>query len=134
MVCSKCGKISTEGYFCTKCGSPLYAQQSVLHQNNLSINSVRYAPNYQQSHMSDNQVQYTAITSNKSKVKAKSLCLWGLFIFFPIAGLHRFYVGKIGSGLLYLLTAGLCGIGTIYDLYRLSLGMFTDNVGQPLRR
>lgn len=32
-----------------------------------------------------------------------------------IAGLHRFYLGKPLSGLLYLITGGLFGIGTIYD-------------------
>jgi predicted transcriptional regulator len=39
--------------------------------------------------------------------------LWiGSFI---IPGLHRFYLGKVGSGLRYLFTWGLGGIGTIYD-------------------
>lgn len=37
--------------------------------------------------------------------------------FIGLAGLNRFYVGKIGSGFLYLITFGLFGIGTIYDLF-----------------
>lgn len=34
---------------------------------------------------------------------------------FGLAGLQRFYLGKIGTGLLYLFTGGLFGIGTLYD-------------------
>lgn len=35
---------------------------------------------------------------------------------FGIAGIHRFFVGHIGMGILYFLTAGLCFIGTIVDM------------------
>jgi len=33
-----------------------------------------------------------------------------------VAGIHRFFVGHIGMGILYLLTVGLCFIGTIVDM------------------
>ncbi|HMM11840.1 MAG TPA: TM2 domain-containing protein [Bacteroidales bacterium] len=41
------------------------------------------------------------------------LCLIG---FVGFAGIHRFLMNQIGMGILYLLTAGLCIIGTIVDL------------------
>jgi len=39
---------------------------------------------------------------------------------FGIAGLHRFYIGQIGMGLIYLFTFGFLGIGLIIDLFTLS--------------
>lgn len=39
--------------------------------------------------------------------------------------MHRFYLGKIGSGILYLLTGQLFGIGWIIDLFL--LGGMVDN-------
>lgn len=50
----------------------------------------------------------------KNLVTAYVLCLLG---FFGFAGLHRFYLGKFGSGVVYLLTFGFLGIGTIVDLF-----------------
>jgi TM2 domain-containing membrane protein YozV len=41
------------------------------------------------------------------------LALIGLF---GVAGVHRFFIGHIGMGVLYFLTAGLCFIGTIVDM------------------
>ena len=46
-------------------------------------------------------------------------------------GIHRFYVGKIGTGILYLLTGGLFGIGWLVDLVKVCTGKFTKKDGTP---
>lgn len=38
---------------------------------------------------------------------------------FGVCGLHRFYLGKFGTGLLYFVTGGLFGLGTLYDAFTL---------------
>lgn len=45
---------------------------------------------------------------------------WVLLIFLGLFGVHRFYMGKFVSGLVYLLTGGLFGIGYIYDICTLN--------------
>lgn len=45
---------------------------------------------------------------------------WLLLTFLGALGLHRFYLGKWGTGILYLLTFGLFGIGIIYDFLTLN--------------
>ena len=45
---------------------------------------------------------------------------WILLTFLGIFGVHRFYMGKILTGLLYLLTGGLLLIGVIYDFWTLN--------------
>ncbi|HUZ17910.1 MAG TPA: TM2 domain-containing protein, partial [Spirochaetia bacterium] len=44
--------------------------------------------------------------------------LW-LFSGFGALGFHRFYLNKFGTGILYILTGGLFGVGMIYDLFTL---------------
>jgi TM2 domain-containing membrane protein YozV len=45
---------------------------------------------------------------------------WILLTFLGWLGMHRFYQGKWGTGILYLLTLGLLGIGVLYDFLTLN--------------
>ena len=45
---------------------------------------------------------------------------WILLTFLGPFGLHRFYLGKWGTGLLYLFTLGLLGLGVLYDFWTLN--------------
>ena len=67
--------------------------------------------------------------SDKSRGMALLLCalLGGL-------GIHRFYVKKTGTGVLWLLTFGLFGIGIIIDLIMIVCGNFTDDEGKVLEK
>ncbi len=79
--------------------------------------------------MNTNMNAGLGLPPRKSKTVALILCILG---FFGLAGLHRMYVGKVGSGVLHLFTYGFCLIGTIIDLISILSGGFRDSYGQPL--
>jgi TM2 domain-containing membrane protein YozV len=57
---------------------------------------------------------------------------WLLLIFLGIFGIHRFYMGKWGTGILYLLTGGLLFIGVIYDFCTMNRQISELNGARPL--
>ncbi len=67
--------------------------------------------------------------SEKRKLPAFLLCL-----FFGVFGVHRYYVGKIATGLMQLCTAGGLGIWVLFDLLVILLGGFTDKEGKLITK
>ena len=63
--------------------------------------------------------------SGKKKTTAALLCF-----FLGGAGFHRFYVGKVGTGILTIVTFfGFCGIWPLVDFIQILRGRFTDKLG-----
>ncbi|MFB4275869.1 MULTISPECIES: TM2 domain-containing protein [unclassified Nonomuraea] len=66
---------------------------------------------------------------------AKSWLVAVLLCFFLGAlGVHRFYVGKIGTGILMIVTLGGLGVWVLIDFIMILIGKFTDKQGQPLAK
>lgn len=55
-----------------------------------------------------------------------------LVFLFGVFGFHRFYVGKTGTGFLWLFTLGLFGIGAMVDFWVVLLGGFKDKAGNTV--
>ena len=118
---------------CPNCGAPMqgntcpYCQYTEpVEQGNVTgnvvINNVYTQPQ-------STNVRYTQSISPKNKTVALLLC-----IFLGYFGAHKFYVGKIGMGVVYLFTYGLFGIGWIIDIISILCGTFKDSNNLPLKQ
>ncbi len=103
--CKYCGeKIPEDAIICTKCGRQI--EQMKTDNPNIVINNTNTNTNVNK----NTTVGYTG--KPKNKWVSLLLCI------FTICG-HKFYEGKIGMGIVYLLTGGLFGIGWIIDIISL---------------
>jgi TM2 domain-containing membrane protein YozV len=75
----------------------------------------------------DNVAPAPTGASSKSKITTLLLC-----IFLGGLGVHRFYVGKVGTGIVWLLTLGVFGIGVLVDIIMIAMGKFKDKQGNLL--
>jgi TM2 domain-containing membrane protein YozV len=75
------------------------------------------------------QMVPTILVSSKSRAIALVLAF-----FFGLIGVHRFYVGKAGTGVLMILTVGGFGLWCLIDFIMILVGSFTDKSGLFLKR
>jgi TM2 domain-containing membrane protein YozV len=99
----------TNSKYCSQCGLQLQSNTKFCNQ------------------CGSNTSSSTEIRSDKSAVITLLLC-----IFLGSLGLHRFYVGKVKTGILMLLTGGGLGIWTLVDLIQIACCNFTDKENKYL--
>lgn len=96
--CSHCGKeINKDAKICIHCGCKVESATPQIIINNTNTNA----------------------NIANGIVGGRYINKWIAFIlcfFFGALGVHKFYEGKIGTGILYLLTCGLFGIGWFVDI------------------
>ena len=124
VTCPKCGMDPhTESFVEAKpaAASPVKSARTVYIQQNdpvrVVVEQTKFLP-----------VTFLAQTSPKSRLAALLLCgFLGAF------GIHRFYVGKIGTGILWLCTLGWLGVGALVDFIVIACGAFRDSDGLKVR-
>ena len=127
--CPNCGtSLDQDAKFCANCGTQITAQPQQVSQPPQSQPTIVSSPTQTQSVSQAVHVHvaggYPQGPSQKSRLVALLLCA-----FFGAFGIHRFYVGKIGSGVIYLFTVGIWFIGWGIDFIVILLGGFKDGMG-----
>ena len=124
-TCVYCGKL-----FCSDClveiggknycrehvNNAVSAQAASTQQPNIIINNSN-------NNVNNNGAGFNSI-SPKSRLVSLLLCL-----FLGWLGVHRFYVGKIGTGIIWLFTLGFFGFGALIDFVIILIGSFRDKNG-----
>ena len=131
MNCKNCGaEVGNEYRLCPYCRSELEyptnnSQPPIIINNVMNNQNTNRNTNINYNHAHRN------VISSKSKSTTLLLCLLG---FIGLGGLHRFYVGKATSGIIYFLTMGGFLFGKIYDLTKITSDTFTDSNGLPIKK
>jgi TM2 domain-containing membrane protein YozV len=129
--CSCCGAsnaVAQQPYQYQQIPSTQYQQQPALQYQQQPTATYQQAQGQPQVFI-NNQASAggTIAIPPKNKWVAFVLCL-----FLGMIGVHCFYTGKIGMGVLYFFTLGLFGIGWIIDIIRILVGGYYDKWGRQL--
>ena len=102
--------------FCPKCGAPVEDSATFCPKCGTSL-----------------QAQPASPLDSKVPSDGRWLIALLLCFFLGCLGIHRFYVGKTGSGIAMLLTCGGCGIWALVDFIMILVNSFTEKDGRPLK-
>ncbi len=115
--CSSCGReLGEESGFCPGCGTSLHQTAAV------------HAPE------AETAVPVPRMSEQRGISRTEKLILpaFLLCFFLGVFGAHRFYVGKVGTGILQLLTLGGLGVWALIDMIMIIVGAFTDRDGNKI--
>ena len=102
--------------FCPKCGAPVEDSATFCPKCGTFL-----------------QAQPASPLDSKVPSDGRWLIALLLCFFLGCLGIHRFYVGKTGSGIAMLLTCGGCGIWALVDFIMILVNSLTDKDGRPLK-
>lgn len=130
-VCPECGALAENAKFCQHCGEAIdkdcivcpkcgkQVQQLKQEQPNIVINNnnSNSSVNANVSKNVNTNVNKNVALAATSTRRCDKWLAFLLCLFLGYFGVHKFYEGKTGMGVLYLFTAGLCGIGWLVDIF-----------------
>ncbi len=143
MRCPNCGAQLKNGK-CDYCGYDRKEEEQPQNTNrgfnlninignngiNINNNGVNSSSSLNNQEFQGNQPQSNYNPNGTTKSRWIALLL---VILFGGIGVHHFYVGRIGMGILYFFTGGLFGIGIIIDIIKILTGTFKDSKGEVLQ-
>jgi TM2 domain-containing membrane protein YozV len=131
MFCRNCGKeLTGTPEICMNCGARPLVGSSFCHACGAETNPL--AEICVKCGVRLGKAEVAGDVSSKSRLITTLLCVLPAW-FFAVNGIHRFYLGKIGTGILMLLTLGGLGIWTLIDFIIAVTGNMKDKEGKPIK-
>ena len=127
MYCRNCGnEVSEKAIMCVACGTPPRDGDKFCYNCKAET-----TPNASICMKCGVSLKHETIASGEGKdwLTALLLCF-----FLGVFGIHRFYTGHTGIGVVQLLTLGGCGIWALIDFIMIIVGSFKDSKGNLLVR
>ena len=127
--CPSCGANVT-GNFCEYCGTRFAPDDD---SKVVIINNYYGNANGASASRADSWASGPTASSDAAGASQKSrFVALVLAVILGYFGAHRFYAGQILSGLVYLFTFGVFGIGWVVDIIRIAIGVYRDNQGRVI--
>lgn len=130
MFCTNCGSPNQTDRFCDQCGTelnPVTITPPEVVAPEISVEATPATPQ-----ITPSQPQQAAVATTAAPGQKNLALAWGLAVFLGNLGVDRFYLGKITSGVIKLLTLGGFGIWTFIDVITLAFNKTKDKNGNEL--